>query len=147
MTEWKGCLTVHRGILHLKVRDGGRWVERSLRLEDTPANRKTAERRLKQVRDQLLGRAAALGRDPALPEVTWYEATRHTGASAWVTAGGDMTRLAVLLGHSSTEVTRRYTHLRPDAWTAEDRARLAIGSRIGSPRRSTGGRKPRKRKS
>lgn len=89
---------------------------------------------------------AALALDPALPEVTWYEATRHTGASAWVTAGGDMTRLAVLLGHSSTEVTRRYAHLRPDAWTAEDRARLAIGSRIGSPRRPTGSRKPRKRK-
>lgn len=86
---------------------------------------------------------AALEREPALPAVTWYEATRHTGASAWVTAGGDMTRLAAILGHSSTEVTRRYAHLRPDAWTAEDRARVRIGSRICSPAAGGGTKKPR----
>lgn len=89
--------------------------------------------------------AAALAEEPRLPEVTWYEATRHTGASAWVAAGGDMTRLAAILGHSSTEVTRRYAHLRPDAWTREDRARVSIGSRIGSPRRRRSGKNGGKR--
>lgn len=85
---------------------------------------------------------AALAKDPPLPEVTWYEATRHTGASAWVMAGGDMARLAAILGHSSTEVTRRYAHLRPDAWTDADRARLSTGSSSAprGPRRP-----PRKR--
>lgn len=89
---------------------------------------------------------AARAKAPALPDVTWYEATRHTGASAWVTAGGDMTRLAAILGHSSTEVTRRYAHLRPDAWTDADRARLSVGSRVGSPCRPGGGGKSRKPK-
>ncbi len=90
--------------------------------------------------------ADALRKRPALPTVTWYEATRHTGASAWVMAGKDMSRLAAILGHSSTWVTERYAHLRPDAWTASDRATLTIGSRIGSPNRPEGRRKAQKRK-
>jgi integrase len=89
---------------------------------------------------------AARTKAPALPDVTWYEATRHTGASAWVRAGGDMTRLAAILGHSSTEVTRRYAHLRPDAWTRQDRARVSIGYRICSQHRSSGAQKRQKRK-
>lgn len=61
MAEWKGCVTAHRGILYLKIKDGTRWVERSQKLPDSPENRKVAARRLAQVRDQILNRAATLG--------------------------------------------------------------------------------------
>jgi integrase len=64
--------------------------------------------------------------DPKLPEVTWYQATRHTFASQWVISGGNMERLALILGHSSTEVTRRYAHLKPEHLGAEDRARMSV---------------------
>ncbi|HTP28208.1 MAG TPA: tyrosine-type recombinase/integrase, partial [Anaeromyxobacteraceae bacterium] len=65
-------------------------------------------------------------KDLHLPTVTWYQATRHTFASQWVIGGGSMERLALILAHSSTEVTRRYAHLRPEHLGAEDRARLPI---------------------
>ena len=74
---------------------------------------------------------ARAGFDPALPEVTWYQATRHTFASQWVISGGSMERLALILGHSSTEVTRRYAHLRPEHLGAEDRARMSVVLEIG----------------
>jgi len=61
-----------------------------------------------------------------LPQLTWYQATRHTFASHWVIGGGSIERLALILGHSSSEVTRRYAHLSPDHLGAEDRARLPV---------------------
>lgn len=64
--------------------------------------------------------------DLKLPVVTWYQATRHTFASQWVIGGGSMERLALILGHSSTEVTRRYAHLLPEHLGAEDRARMSV---------------------
>jgi hypothetical protein len=70
---------------------------------------------------------------PPLPAVTWYQATRHTFASQWVIRGGSMERLAVQLGHSSTEVTRRYAHLRPEHLGAEDRARLSVELELSHP--------------
>lgn len=76
--------------------------------------------------------------DCKLPDLTWYQATRHTFASQWVIDGGSMERLALILGHSSTEVTRRYAHLLPDHLGAEDRRRLKIrlvsGQSLGSGR-------------
>jgi integrase len=70
-------------------------------------------------------------------DLTWYQATRHTFASHWVMGGGSLEKLAHILGHSSTEVTKRYAHLRPDAFTDEDRARVRLpksknGQRMGS---------------
>jgi integrase len=50
----------------------------------------------------------------------WYEATRHTFASQWAMAGGDLRRLQAILGHSSITITERYAHLRPEAFTARD---------------------------
>jgi len=51
-----------------------------------------------------------------LPELTWYQATRHTFASQWVLAGGSVMRLSKILGHSSVDVTERYAHLLPDSF-------------------------------
>jgi len=64
-------------------------------------------------------------------KMTWYEATKHTFASHWVIGGGSMERLALILGHSSTEVTRRYAHLLPEHLGAQDRARLPVQLNVG----------------
>ena len=54
-------------------------------------------------------------------DLTWYQCTRHTFASQWVMANGSIEKLAAEFGHSSTEVTRRYAHLRPDHFREADR--------------------------
>ena len=69
--------------------------------------------------------AAAL-RSCSLADVTWYEATRHTFASQWVMEGKPIGRLARMMGHTETEVTERYAHLRVDLFPTEDRQALAI---------------------
>jgi integrase len=77
--------------------------------------------------EQSMGRAlrealTALG----LPRLTWYQATRHTFASQWVLAGGDIAKLKELLGHSTVLVTERYAHLRPDLFEDRDRDRIPV---------------------
>ena len=64
-------------------------------------------------------------------DLTWYQCTRHSGASHWVMANGSMEKLAVVLGHSSTEVTRRYAHLRPEHFREADRKLLAVDFQQG----------------
>src|SRR6266568_2723415 len=59
-------------------------------------------------------------------ELTWYQSTRHTFASQWVMADGSMEKLATILGHSSTEVTKRYAHLKPENFRDADRKRLDV---------------------
>lgn len=61
-----------------------------------------------------------------LPGLTWYQATRHTGASGWVRNGGSLEKLALAMGHSSTEVTRRYAHLAPDAFGEAESRLLSV---------------------
>ena len=55
-----------------------------------------------------------------LPLMTWYQATRHTFASLWVLGGGSIEKLSAVMGHSSTIVTQRYAHLRPELFTSRD---------------------------
>ncbi|MSP93513.1 MAG: site-specific integrase, partial [Myxococcales bacterium] len=43
---------------------------------------------------------------------------RHTFASHWMMAGGDLFKLQKILGHKSTELTLRYAHLSPDAFAS-----------------------------
>jgi integrase len=90
------------------------------------------------------GRAAALGaqqfiKDSTLntqlrtaltaceiPELTWYGATRHSYASQWVIGGGSIETLSKTLGHSRTQVTERYAHLRVDLFRDSDYERFAV---------------------
>lgn len=44
---------------------------------------------------------------------------RHTFASHWMMAGGDLYRLQRILGHSSQNMTLRYSHLSPDAFAGD----------------------------
>ncbi len=71
-----------------------------------------------------------------LPLMTWYQATRHTFASLWVLGGGSIEKLSAVMGHSSTIVTQRYAHLRPELFTARDFGHmdvdLAAGDRLVS---------------
>ena len=61
------------------------------------------------------------------PAVTWYEATKHTFASHYLMNGGRIERLATILGHTDTEVTRRYGHLRVDLFPEEDFNAVGLG--------------------
>jgi integrase len=49
---------------------------------------------------------------------------RHTFASQWVMGGGSLFKLQKILGHKSAQMTLRYAHLAPDAFT-EDHGRMA----------------------
>ena len=44
---------------------------------------------------------------------------RHTFASHWMMAGGDLFKLQKVLGHKSTELTLRYAHLSPAAFMGD----------------------------
>ncbi len=46
-----------------------------------------------------------------LPDMTFYEAGRHSFGALWVLRGLDVYRLSKILGHSSVNVTARYAHL------------------------------------
>ena len=51
-----------------------------------------------------------------LPNLTWYQATRHTFASQFVLGGGTLELLRQMMGHSSVTTTERYSHLKPDLY-------------------------------
>jgi hypothetical protein len=71
--------------------------------------------------------------------LTWYQCTRHTFASQWVMANGSTEKLAAVLGHSSTEVTRRYAHMKPDHFREADRQLLDVDfEQAGAAIRMTG---------
>ena len=57
-----------------------------------------------------------------LPRLTWYQATRHTYGGRFVSNGGSLEKLLVILGHSSSEVTMRYGHLVRGHFTEQERA-------------------------
>jgi integrase len=61
-----------------------------------------------------------------LPELTFYEAGRHTFASQWVLNGGAIEKLRMILGHSSVLVTERYAHLKPELFQKADLLRADV---------------------
>jgi integrase len=61
-----------------------------------------------------------------LPDLTWYQSTRHTFASHWVMDGRPIEKLRDILGHSTVQVTERYAHLSPDAFGREDYAAVFV---------------------
>ncbi len=50
--------------------------------------------------------------------ITFHD-LRHTFASHWMTAGGDLFKLQNILGHKTTAMTLRYSHLAPNAFAAD----------------------------
>ncbi|HXJ20492.1 MAG TPA: tyrosine-type recombinase/integrase [Polyangia bacterium] len=68
-------------------------------------------------------------KDAGLPELTFYEAGRHTFASQWVLNGGSIEKLREILGHSTVLVTERYAHLKPELFQEADllRADVSLG--------------------
>jgi len=76
-----------------------------------------------------------------LPELTFYEAGRHTFASQWVLSGGSIEKLREILGHSTVLVTERYAHLKPELFQEADLLRADIpltAVTSDRPRRSAG---------
>ncbi|MGK5087850.1 site-specific integrase [Bdellovibrionota bacterium FG-2] len=48
-----------------------------------------------------------------------YYDLRHTFASTWMRNGGDIFKLSKILGHKSVQMTMRYAHLAPDAYSSD----------------------------
>jgi integrase len=65
-------------------------------------------------------------RKAKLPQLTFYEAGRHTFASQWVLNGGSIEKLRVILGHSTVLVTERYAHLKPELFQEADLLRADV---------------------
>ena len=58
--------------------------------------------------------------------MTWYNATRHSFASRYVSGGGSLMKLSQILGHSVAETTLRYAHLQPGNFSTEERALVDV---------------------
>jgi integrase len=67
-----------------------------------------------------------------LPELTFYEAGRHTFASQWVLNGGSIEKLREILGHSTVQVTERYAHLKPELFQEADLLRADVPLNIAT---------------
>jgi integrase len=61
-----------------------------------------------------------------LPQLTFYEAGRHTFASQWVLHGGSIEKLREILGQSTVQVTERYAHLKPELFQEADLIRADV---------------------
>lgn len=66
-----------------------------------------------------------------LPELTFYEAGRHSFASQWVLHGGSIEKLRAILGHSTVLVTERYAHLKPELFQEADLLRADVSLAVG----------------
>ncbi|MBI2374739.1 MAG: site-specific integrase [Deltaproteobacteria bacterium] len=59
-------------------------------------------------------------KEAGLPErYIRFHDLRHTFASHWMMRGGDVFKLQKILGHKSIEMTMRYSHLAPSAFSAD----------------------------
>jgi len=74
-----------------------------------------------------------------LPHLTWYQSTRHTFASHWVTDGRPIEKLRDILGHSTVQVTERYAHLAPDVFGRADYAAVSVDLTHSEPDSESGG--------
>ena len=48
-----------------------------------------------------------------------FHSQRHTFASHWMMASGDLFKLQKILGHKSVDMTQRYAHLTPEAFASD----------------------------
>lgn len=108
----------------LKLRSGGQGtVVRSMHADGGHLNGNTMRAHLKDAIEKL-----------GLPSLTWYQATRHTGASHWVLGGRSLAKLREIMGHSSVTMTERYAHLDPQLFGEHDRAALSVSLAPGGDR-------------
>lgn len=89
--------------------------------KETPATH-LASRTLTKHRHAALKKLKLVRKDDAGREsyLTWYQATRHTFASHYMMAGGDLAKLQAELGHSDIQTTQRYAKLSPGFRTSKD---------------------------
>jgi integrase len=105
----------------LKLKSGGKGtVVRSMHADARFLDGHTIRAYLKDALEEL-----------GLPPVTWYQATRHTGASHWVMSGGSIEMLRQIMGHSSVQMTERYAHLHPSAFGDRERAAIRVSLASG----------------
>jgi integrase len=92
-------------------------------------------------KDSMLAALADAFEVAGLPRLTWYQATRHTYGGRFVSAGGSLEKLRVILGHSTAEVTMRYGHLVQGQFTEAERSMVDVQLQPGkvvtfAPRRA-----------
>lgn len=129
-------LTVHRGrqgpvkggrIRHVPVLDSVLPVlqARALRRAGSVLVFPNQKGRVRERTHVRVSYKAALGRAGLSSRLRWHD-LRHTFASHWVLNGGDIFRLARILGHANVTITQRtYAHLAPEAWQ-QDYGRVAF---------------------
>jgi len=61
-----------------------------------------------------------------LPNLTWYQCTRHSFASQWTMAGHSLATLQAVLGHSSIVTTQRYAHRARDRFNPSELNAIAV---------------------
>jgi integrase len=62
-----------------------------------------------------------------IPDMTWGQATRHTFGSQYVMAGGSLTEVKEVLGHTQVALTEKhYVHLVPGRFNDIQRGRISI---------------------
>jgi integrase len=72
--------------------------------------------------DTLRGELRAALERLGLPQITWYQATKHSLGTQWIDHGGSKEKLQLALGHTSITTTERYEHAR--AFGATERGLL-----------------------
>jgi integrase len=112
--------TKSRRVRHVPILDSllpllRRWllqVEGPLVFPNTAENmRQPSDRIFQETFHRCLHRAG-------LPRMRFHD-LRHTFASHWVLRGGDLFKLQKILGHSNPQMTMRYAHLKPEAFSED----------------------------
>jgi integrase len=118
ITQWK-LKTGGKGQLFLPAGRGG--------TPDTPAQHIGA-RQLTKALQEAMKKLGMAGEDDDGEEtyLTWYQATRHTFASHYMMAGGDLAKLQAELGHSDIQTTQRYAKMSPDYRTDRNRSLIRL---------------------
>lgn len=104
LREWR---LLHPGTLVFTNRDGGMFGP--------------SARVFQEVLHRVLERAdfPRLKRKGRTDRYITFHDLRHTFASHWVMRGGDLFKLQKILGHKTVDMTMRYAHLTPDAFTGD----------------------------
>jgi integrase len=128
LVEWK-LKTGGAGQLFGRAIPGGRMGEGDTKFIKSKTLMKHLHRAMDAlIKGRVVPKARFLHRDREGQEIhlTWYQATRHTFASHYMMAGGNLAKLQAELGHSDIQTTQRYAMLAPDFRTPRDRQLLRL---------------------
>jgi len=119
---------IQKGLLRILVaykrHAGGRGVLFPPTAEGRGGTKRTAAAHIGS--NTLRGYLAESMKELKLKRLTWYQATRHTFASHYMMAGGDLAKLKDEMGHADVTTTQIYAKLSPNYRTERDRSLLEL---------------------